>query len=257
MCKFADGGPSARNVSALAQELDAIPIGVFDKMVIKNLATVRTRSDLPSTLTLCFHRRAVHQPIDDVQVVNVLFANVVPTQPIKVVPVVDLILKLGLIWCSVASPNSIVVPVGSCKHNVANRPIFELCDGCLIARFVVSLQSDRDHQILFLSDLIRCQHASHARSVRSHRLFHKHMLSCLDGGFEVHWSEPWRCRKNDHVDVGLKESLVTIDPDKNPVGYINVLTMFLIHRPQRIVDLRLEWICHCSQLQTILGRNGV
>ncbi len=136
---FLDVTPGVGDVATLAKELRTIRIGKLHDMMVENLAVFLARADLSSTLALSGHGIAVFEPIDHVQVVNVLFNDMIATEPIKVVPVVDLIFHFSLIGLAGAHPHSSVVPVSPCDDDIADRAILEPLDRFDISGFMTSL----------------------------------------------------------------------------------------------------------------------
>jgi hypothetical protein len=82
---------------------------------------------------------AVHQPIDHVKVMDVLFADVVTAQPVEVVPVVDLILEFGLFWQPILLPKTSLVPVSTGQNDITDCTISQFLDGCTVPGFVPTL----------------------------------------------------------------------------------------------------------------------
>ena len=73
VASFRDAIPAVTNVSALAEHLRAVGIGVFDEVVVKDLPVVDALADFTATHAAGAGRKVVHQPVADVQVVDVLF----------------------------------------------------------------------------------------------------------------------------------------------------------------------------------------
>ena len=69
--------PTALDVPALAQHLRAAGVREFDHVVIVDFTVVDSRADFATTLALSFDGKVLHQPVDHVDVVNVLLVDVI------------------------------------------------------------------------------------------------------------------------------------------------------------------------------------
>ena len=91
-------------MSAHAEHLDAVGVGELDRMVVIDLAILFAGAHLSSAHTFGLFWRATHQPVDDVDVVNVLFDDMVTAQPVEVIPVTHLVRQFGLAFLTIAYP---------------------------------------------------------------------------------------------------------------------------------------------------------
>jgi hypothetical protein len=87
----------------LAQHLRSVCISELDEVVVENLTTIFADTNLTATLSLSFNWVTIHQPIDHVQIVDVLFGDMIPTEPIEIVPIIELVLDFGLIGLAIAA----------------------------------------------------------------------------------------------------------------------------------------------------------
>ena len=113
-------------------------------MVIEDFTRVGAGANLTATLTLSRDGVAVHQPIDYVNVVNMLLGDVVTTQPVKVIPVTHLIFEFRLAFFTRSRPDTIAVPVSTRQNDVADKAVLKLLDHLVVVGFVSSLQADCD-----------------------------------------------------------------------------------------------------------------
>src|SRR5215471_2734872 len=85
-----DIGPAAGDLPALAEHTRAVGVFEFDKMMIVNLPVALGIADLPATHALRADRMPVFDPVAHVDVVDVLFDDVIAGKPGEVVPVPNL-----------------------------------------------------------------------------------------------------------------------------------------------------------------------
>jgi len=89
--------PTAGRLSAVAEHFDAVGEGELDGMVIEDLANVFPDAHLPAAHALGFDRMSLGDPIADVDVMHMLFDDVIAGQPCEVIPIVNLVLHFRLI----------------------------------------------------------------------------------------------------------------------------------------------------------------
>ena len=93
---------------------------VADLLRVANLAgRAAAHADRP-------HRVVVHDPVDHVEIVDVLLDDVVAAHPQEVVPVVDLVGAVRLAVGAVAEPDALAVPRAAGRDDVADRPVVDL-----------------------------------------------------------------------------------------------------------------------------------
>jgi len=90
-------------------------------------------------------------PIDHVEVVDVLFANVVAAKPDEIVPIAHLIFHFGqgaaLLLLQVSAeldPRRGPVPITTHGDDVANRAVMQPPEGVEITKLVMALEADGD-----------------------------------------------------------------------------------------------------------------
>src|SRR5208337_2881998 len=133
MGMVAEVRPAAGLLSALAEAVRAIGIGVLDAVVIENLADAALGPDLPAANACGLHRCAPRDPVAGVDAVDMLLDDVVTAQPDEMVPVVHLILHLGHARLPRAVPDSLRMEVSPGEEQVANESIVNLADGFGVA----------------------------------------------------------------------------------------------------------------------------
>ena len=91
---FGNAVPAVADVSALAEQYRAVAVFFvveFDEVVIVDFAVFLAGAYLATALALGFDGVAAHQPVNNIEVMNVLFGDVVTAEPVEVVPVLSLI----------------------------------------------------------------------------------------------------------------------------------------------------------------------
>ena len=85
---------AARDLAALAEHLGAVGIRVFDRVMIEDVAVLFASADLSAAHALGFDGMTVLDPVADIEIVNVLLADVIAAEPIEEVPVANLVFEL-------------------------------------------------------------------------------------------------------------------------------------------------------------------
>ena len=122
-------------------------------MVIEDLAEILARADLTSPHPLGTDRIATLQPVDDIQVMDVLLDDVIAAQPVEVVPVAHLVFHLRLSFGAGVNPHAGAVPIDASGHNVADRAVLQAFDRFDVRGLVMALQTDANGQIFLTRGL--------------------------------------------------------------------------------------------------------
>ena len=88
---FGDAVPATSLVAALAEHFGSVGVFEFDAVVVKDFTGVGTDADFGAAHAVGFDGVAAFEPVDDVEVVDVLFDDVVAANPVEVVPVAHLV----------------------------------------------------------------------------------------------------------------------------------------------------------------------
>src|SRR5689334_21648565 len=94
---------------------------VFDIVMIINLAMVLSFIYLSATHPLCFYRVAAFEPVDHIHVMNMLFNDMLTTEPDEIIPVAHLVFHFCLIVFSLFYPHPIIVPPCLCRSNITDQ----------------------------------------------------------------------------------------------------------------------------------------
>ena len=97
-------------VSTLTRNNCSTSIFKFNKMMIKNFSVIYSFSYFSSTHTLSTYWIFIKKPISYINIMNMLFNNMVTTQPIEIIPVSHLIFHFCLIWFTFSDPYTSSIP---------------------------------------------------------------------------------------------------------------------------------------------------
>src|SRR5690606_14035851 len=158
---FRDAVPASGDMAALAEHAGTIGVFELDGVMIEDLAVLLAGSDLAAAHAPAAHRMndrcpaggivwlALHDPLDDVKVVDVLFADVISGEPDEVVPVVHLVLHLGrrptqLLreFLAFTGPHTGAVPVGARRADFTDGAVVEAFDRLEVHALVMALEAD-------------------------------------------------------------------------------------------------------------------
>ena len=107
--------------------------------MIEDLSVIDAIADLAPTLPLRFNGVRVFQPVRDIQIVNVLFYDVVTTQPIEVIPVAHLVFELTLAFLTWTYPHATAIPINTCKVDVTDGTVLKASNSLAIGGLVMTL----------------------------------------------------------------------------------------------------------------------
>ena len=143
-------------------------------MVIKDFTMVFSLPNFSSAHSLCFNRIGTFKPVDDIQVMDMLFVDMITTKPVKVVPVSHLVFHFCLSGFSLSYPNAIIVPPSIGCSNFSNH-VFPLVK-FPVGIYIVTLKSNHHIQFLFLCFFCCYQNSLYALRIGCNWLLHENML---------------------------------------------------------------------------------
>ena len=201
-------------------------------------------------------RVVAHDPVGNVQVMDVLLADVVAGEPGEVVPVLDLILHLGLAGTAIAEPDAVAVPVDPRQDQFAVLAVVNFLDPALVARVVAALQADNHLEALFVSQLVGLHELVEAGGVHAARLFHEDVLAGVDGVLVMGRAETGRRSLDDHVHARVDGLLVGVQPHEDVVRG-DVGLAFLLEGPVQAVGraagIAFEGVGYGHDLHLLVG----
>jgi len=138
-------GAFAADLASLAEESEAVGVFELDGVVIKDGAIFFGAADLAPSLAGGFDwHLALGDPVGDVEVVAVLFEDVVTAHPGEEVPVADLVVEFGLPGFAGIAGAGGAVPVDAAQDKVANFVLVDAIDDVDVTGVVAALKSDAD-----------------------------------------------------------------------------------------------------------------
>ena len=208
--ELADLVVAVRHVAALADHSMPIRIGKFNHVVVVNLTMILTISDKSSPLALGLDRKPIIEPVDHVEIMNVLLDDVVAADPVEEVPVSHLVFEFRLAFAAIVNPGSRSIPIHSADEDVANDALFQLLHRFFVRSFMSSLQANGDREVLFFGFRTGFQNTADPGSINSNRLLHEYVLAGIDGRFEMHRAESRRRDQQHHIDGRIEDAFVGI-----------------------------------------------
>ena len=119
---------SSRLMSTLTRNNRSTWIIIFNIMMVKYLTMINSLSNLSSSHSTCRFGVLTYKPISNIEVVNMLFNNMITTEPIKVIPISHLIFHFRLTCFSFSNPHSCTIPVNLTGDNFTNVSFFNFIE---------------------------------------------------------------------------------------------------------------------------------
>jgi hypothetical protein len=127
-------------MAALTDHPAPIFVFVFNIVVIENLSVIRSFAYESASLSLGSDRVPPFDPVRNVNIVDVLFYDVISAEPIEIVPVAHLILHLCLTRFASPNPHAGTIPVDSRHRNVPYHSILQVLNPPPVTNLIVALQ---------------------------------------------------------------------------------------------------------------------
>ncbi len=190
--------------------MDAIRVFVINREEVEDVAVHVRVLVFPRTAaeTGALGRVRPQDPVDDVQVVDVLLDYVVAAGPHEMVPVVELVLDVVHFRLARVEPDVALVPVAAPGQDVADGALLQTLDGLDVRRLVAALGPRGDLQALLLAVLVGFQYVADAGAVDRDRFLGEQVLAGGNGGLDVDRPETGRRRQDDVVDFLRVDDLV-------------------------------------------------
>jgi hypothetical protein len=252
-------------VPALAAQAAAVGILEFDVVMVKNLAIINAFAHLASAHAPGFDRVALLDPIDDIQVVDVLLVDVIAAQPDEIIPIAHLVFhfrrfaaELFFQLLARASPRRPGCRSNSAHgDNVADGAIVQPLDGFQIRLLMMPLQADGHLEILLLGLLGGGQHLAHAGAIDRHRFLHENMFALAHRFLEMGRSKSGRrgqnhdIRQRDGMLIGVESDEFVLFRHIHAVGVIGL--EFVVAAVQAV----FESVGHGDQFEGAGGAEGL
>ena len=195
-------------------------------------------------------------PVGHVEVVDVLFDDVVAGEPGEVEPVTDLPFGVGHAVGPGFVPESPLVPVDPSRDDLAKRAVVDLFHRGEVVVLVTTLGASDDAQLLLLGRLVGRQDPADARAVHPDRLFGEEVLARGDHRFDMNGAKTGRSGQQHEIDVRLDHLLVGVQADELAVADIHLVAL-LGQVGQAGVDPIGEGVAHRDQLNARGGTQAV
>src|SRR5450631_3065164 len=245
---------------ALAVQDGAVPVLEFDKMVVEDLAIVFSFPHFASSHSLGLYGVTVHGPVDDVQVVDMLFRDMVAAEPDKIVPVAHLVFHFRLSGLSWVHPYAVVIPPGLRPDDLPDGAIMYPFDQFPVRVLVAALQADDYVQFFLFGYLCSGQYALYTGRIGGDGFFHEDLLALVDRLFEMDGAESRRCREDHHIGLG-HGFLIRVEAGEFIFFFHLEPAFFIFQRIQDIlvaaVEAVPEGIRHGYELHVLAGAQGL
>src|SRR5690606_2594506 len=126
-------------MSALAIHHSAIIIGEFNSEVIVDFTIILSCSMSSTARPLNRNRIFSFYPIGYINIMHMLFHNMLTTKPVKIKPIAHLIFHFGLLWFAWSNPYPTTIPINLSRDHIADGTVLYTFDGFPIIRLVASL----------------------------------------------------------------------------------------------------------------------
>src|SRR5690606_4737575 len=114
-------------------------IGVFHKMVVVDLPVVQSSANGPAPHSLGGYGILPDEPVGHVDIVDMLFQDMVPTDPIEIIPIAHLVFQFTLLRGARPHPYPVTVPVHLAGNDLAQASPFQQGQGIDIVFLISAL----------------------------------------------------------------------------------------------------------------------
>src|SRR5690606_33524685 len=117
---FVDPVGCSYEMTTLAVDYRTVTIGKFHGMVIVYLSIIFTSTPCPTAGTLNGYRVTSFYPICNIDLMHVLFNNMVAAKPVEIIPISHLVFHFCLARGAGTDPHATAVPVNLPGYNIAH-----------------------------------------------------------------------------------------------------------------------------------------
>ena len=256
-----DVAPGARLLSRLAEMPLAARVLEFDGMMVPDVAVAGAGADLPPTHAVRSNRRAVHDPVGDVDLVRRLLHEVVAAEPGKNAPMPDLVLHLahpGRLHFTRTSPGHIKVRAN--ELHLSNGPVANRADSFQVVPLVAALQSDHHREPLALGLGIGRNQGPVAGPVDATGFLQESVFAGRHRRGVLHGAEMGGRGQKHQVYPGVDDFPVGVESHEPPLArHVDPLPQLVVFGKilQSRLDPRREQIAHGPELYRPLGVQGL
>ena len=224
--------------------------------MVEDFAAVGSALEATSADPMTANRIPVLQPVNYIQIVDVLLDDMIAAKPVEHIPVADLIFHFRRgsahaffqICTARLGSDRAAIPIDARRMDVADGPILQAGDGFQIVGLVAALKAYAHFEILGLRLFRSGNDPANTGTVHRHRLLHEDMLTLAHRFLEMDGTHSRRGGENDHVRLrnGL---LVGVKADEDHVVlHLHGLLVLSLQILQRTPGLILECIGNRDQL---------
>src|SRR5690606_15846374 len=140
--RFIHAGIRALDVAALAVHDGAVGVVVFNVMMVEDLTKFFSCSYLTSAHAHSFHGVCTLEPVHDIDIVDMLFDDMIAAEPRAILRLPHLVFHLGVAGPASVHPHTITVPVNLRGSDVAHHSTRYPLQQFPVRTLVVALQPD-------------------------------------------------------------------------------------------------------------------
>ena len=183
--RFLDLAIAIIHLPALAEHPDTVFILVLDRKMVVNMAVILIGAGLATAQAVSADRVTLEHPVDDVEIVDVLFDNMVSGKPGKIIPIAELPFHVRPAGLTFDHPDDAAIPISAAIKHLTDGAILQALDGFVIAEEMAALCPGGNAQTLLSGQFTRFNHQPHSRSVHRGWFFDESMLARFDGGAQM------------------------------------------------------------------------
>ncbi len=233
-------------------------------MVVDVAVDLFPRTPRRATHRRYLHRVHTHHPIDDVDVVQVLFHNLVAADPDEGIPGAVLEFRVAPLRVACALLNDRrAFPVRFGGKDFANRASTDLVDRLNVFLLVAPLCSRHDGEILPRGLAAGIHYPAATYGIHREGLLRKEMLARLDRSLKMQRTIAWGRTEHHDVDVGGKYALVGLRAHEAMVRFYldavsqSGLLRALAHVAQRTFQAIFKHVAHRRDVDVLRAREQI
>lgn len=146
----------------------------------------------PTAKAECGKRGAAKEPDGDVEIVDVLFDDVITGEFGEIEPIFCHIVGIGLVGCAAFDPRHATIPLDHAAADFTDGSGVDESFVAQVAGGVTALGAADHGQAFSFGFLAGGDYRAGTYGVHCYGFFDKGVLAGLDGGVEVQRAEPWR-----------------------------------------------------------------
>ena len=237
---------AAGNLAALTADVDAVGVLIIDREVVEDVAVVLARADLSAAEGDGADGVALQRPVHDVEVVDVLLADMITGEPGEIEPVAQLPLHVRPGRLARLHPQAALVPVAAGRADVADLAFVDSLHALDVARLMAALGAGDDGQALLFRFLGGGEDLADAGGVGGDGLLGEQVLASLNRRRDVRRAEPGRRREDDEVHA-LDHLFIGVEPGEAAVVADVDLVAELFEVVAGVLQVVGEHVAHCEE----------